>query len=119
MYVEEDEDEEDGDEEESEGDVMEMISEEEDMEQNLATNLLIMEVVENLATNLLTEEDLMAMEANPAIDPTPTVSQTSNPATELQATIRSIPVAIGNPVIKTIYSHLKQCKYVISFCVFL
>lgn len=105
---------------------------EEEMEQNLATNLLIMEVVENLATNLpiveveenlatnlLAEEDLMAMEANPAIDPTPTVSQASNPATELQATIRSIPVAIGNPVIKTIYSHLKQCKYVISFCVFL
>ena len=61
---------------------------EEEMEQNLATNLLIMEVVENLATNLLAEEDLMAMEANPAIDPTPTVSQTSNPATELQATIR-------------------------------
>merc|ERR1719367_2671744 len=78
--------------------------------ENLATNLPIMEVEENLATNLLAEVDPMAMEANPAIDPTPTVSQASNPATELQATIRSIPVAIGNPVIKTIYSHLKQCK---------
>ena len=88
----------------------------EEMELNLATNLPIVEVVENPATNLLPEADQVA---NLAINPAPTVSQASNPATKLQATIRSIPVAIGNLLIKTIYRHLKQCKYVISFCVFL
>ena len=91
----------------------------EEMELNLATNHQIVEVVENPATNLLPEADQVAMEANPAINPAQTVSQASNPATKLQATIRSIPVAIGNLLIKTIYRHLKQCKYVISFCVFL
>ena len=91
----------------------------EEMEQNLATNLPTMEVVENQATNLLAEADQVAIEANPVINPAPTVSKGSNPATELQATIRSIPVAIGNLLIKTIYRHLQQCKYVISFCVFL
>ena len=87
-------------------------------EADLATNLQMVELVANPATNLPTEVDQVQMEANPAINP-PIVAMGPNPTTELQATIRSIPVAIGNPLIKTIYKHLQQCKYVISFCVFL